>query len=136
MKLWSDEPVREWGTFEKFCLVLFAAVLIVIAVIVIVPSQGLPAIPKEPQQCHVTGYVYGTPDLDQVEIKLDVPMGCPIAVSRFERRLVLYSSRWMVEVPLPQNGGWLPFAYTWGADRAYIGLQEIPVVAGPREGLG
>lgn len=102
------------------------------ALLVIVPK----AEPSEAPQCRIVGYVYGTPDLEQVDMLIDIPHGCQLTASRFERRLRLTSRRWTVEVALPDNGGWLPFAYTWGADHAYIGPHEITVLAGPREGLG
>lgn len=90
--------------------------------------------PNPAPQCRITGLVYAAEDLSQVDAQdVKVPFHCPITVERFERRLVLTSPTWYVEIEIPRNGGWMAFAYTWGGDTAYIGPRAIKIINGPKE---
>lgn len=133
MKVWHDGPVRAWTPMQWMTLGFIAMILLAIALIVIVPAFA--AIQREPPACRVTALVYAAEDLAQVDVQdVKVPFGCPIDVARFERRLVLTSRTWYVEIEIPRAGGWMRFAYTWGRDQAYLGPRAIPVTNGPLVG--
>jgi hypothetical protein len=110
-----------WGTF------------LACALLIIVPAF---AVQPEPAQCYITGKVYGAEELGEVDARLTIPEHCPISWTRYERRLVLTSHRWRVEIALPRGGGWMDFRYMWGHAEAYIGTEPVQIVAGPAQMLG
>jgi len=126
------EMAREWTRQDWILAGLIVGALLVAALLIIVPAFAASSPPDAPQ-CRLAGYVYGAEDLDEVAAVIVVQAGCPIDVARFERRLVLTSARWRVEMEIPRSGGWQQFAYTWGQDRAYIGAREVPITVTPRE---
>lgn len=84
------------------------------------------------QDCIVRGMVYGAADVQQVDAQLAAPAFCQFSIERFERRLVLRSAQWRVEVPIPADlQGWVRFSYIWGSWIAYFGSRGVQVESGP-----
>lgn len=131
MKILGDAPKAEWKRDDWIIAGLILGSLLIAALLVIVPAFGAPE--DTTPQCRITGWVYGTADPAESGALLAVPANCSIDVAHFERRLVLTSPRWRVEIEIPREEGWQRFSYTWGQDRAYIGAREVPIVASPRE---
>ena len=132
MKIWHDEPRWPMTRADWFWTGLMWAFFLACALLVIVPAF---AQASTAPACRVTALVYAAEDLAQVDVQdVQVPFACRIEVARFERRLVLTSATWYVEVEIPRAGGWMRFAYTWGRDQAYIGPRAIAVTNGPLVG--
>ena len=130
MKLWHDEPLTR---ADWFWTGVMWATFLACALLIIVPAFA--SIKQAGPACHITGLVYATDDLAEVAVAdVSVPFGCPIRAQRFERRLVLTSPYWYVEIEIPRAGGWMRFAYTWGGDTAYIGPRAVKITNGPLVG--
>lgn len=124
---------RWWMAVGIVCTMALLFALLVILPAFAATQTDAP--PCRAPQCHIRGYVYGTADLEEVAAMIAIPVYCRIEYQRVERRMVFTSPRWQVEINIPAAGGWMPFAYTWGSDRAFIGPEDVPVAAGPREGI-
>lgn len=133
MKKQHDDPVQAWTRQDWILAILILSALIVASMLVIVPAF---AANQEAPECYITGKVYGAEALAEVDARLEVPSHCPISWSRFERRLVITSAHWRVEMELPRAGGWMDFRYTWGRPEAYFGAQPVVITATPAQLVG
>jgi hypothetical protein len=85
-----------------------------------------------PFNCLVVGEVVWAKD--EIEPKVRLKTGCPIQIQRDGAYLRLSSSKWIVEVLLPETPFPTAFLYIWGHREATIGNTNVRVAYGPIDG--
>jgi hypothetical protein len=85
-----------------------------------------------PFNCLVVGEVVWAKD--EIEPKVRLKTGCPIQIQRDGAYLRLSSSKWIVEVLLPETPFPTAFLYIWGQREATIGNTNVRVAYGPIDG--
>ncbi len=56
---------------------------------------------------------------------------CPITAVVEDGLIRLASKRWVVEIPIPKEGGVQAFIYRWGQSEAQVGNHTVSVAYGP-----
>jgi hypothetical protein len=120
---------------------LIIAVLVVLGLTNILPipvgDRILPGGRSEagtmpPIKCLVVGEVVWAKE--EIEPKVRLKTGCPIQIQRDGAYLKLSSSKWIVEVLLPETPFPTAFLYIWGQREATIGNANVRVSYGPIDG--
>ena len=85
-----------------------------------------------PTRCLVVGdVVWGK---EEIEPHVRLKARCPIQIQREGAYLKLSSSKWTVEVVIPETPSPKPFLYIWGQPAATIGNDMVNVHYGPVDG--
>ena len=120
-------------------LVLAALVLIGVSLFPTVPTGNrvLPGGQSEagtmpPVKCLVVGDVVWAKE--NIEPTVRLKTWCPIQIQRDGAYLKLSSSKWVVEVLLPETPLPQAFLYIWGQRDATIGNHTVQVLYGPIDG--
>ncbi len=97
----------------------------------------LPGDPTEagqipPIRCLIVGEVLWPNE--NMEPRLHLTTGCPIQIQRQGNRVRMSSTKWIVEVPIPETPYAQGFLYIWGYPEASIGNHLIRVSFGPAGG--
>src|SRR5439155_14844105 len=120
---------------------LAIAVLVVLGLTNIVPvpvgDRSLPGGSSEagtmpPFKCLVVGQVVCAKE--EIEPKVRLKTGCPIQIQREGAYLRLSSSKWIIEVLLPETPFPTAFLYIWGQREATIGNTNVRISYGPIDG--
>ena len=85
-----------------------------------------------PVKCLVAGEVVWAKE--EIEPKVRLKTWCPIQIQREGAYLKLSSSKWIVEVLLPETPFPKAFLYIWGQRTATIGNDMVPILYGPIDG--
>jgi len=85
-----------------------------------------------PIRCLIVGEVLW-PNED-IEPRLRLTTGCPIQIQREGNRVRMSSTKWIVEVAIPETPYAQGFLYIWGFREASIGNHLIKVSYGPADG--
>jgi hypothetical protein len=117
-------------TKELFYILL--GILVGLVVMVIAANAHDSSVPE----CYITGHVFESPKVEEAELHIEFPVyGCEkLKFAHFERRIVIESPKFRVEIDIPKSestNGWVQFRYIWGKSRAYIGTKEVAVVFSP-----
>jgi hypothetical protein len=100
-------------------------------------NRILPGGPSEsgtmpPINCLVVGNVVWAKE--EIEPHVRLKTWCPIQIQRDGAYLKLSSSKWIIEVVIPETPFQKPFLYIWGQREATIGNDTVKVHYGPRDG--
>jgi len=98
----------------------------------ILPGGRSEAGTMPPFKCLVVGDVVWAKE--DIEPKVRLKTGCPIQIQREGAYLKLSSSKWIVEVLLPETPFPTAFLYIWGQRDATIGNTNVRVSYGPIDG--
>lgn len=93
-------------------------------------SHGSWASPRG--ECLVVGNVIWAKDKIEPHVRLKT--SCPIQIQRDGPYLKLSSSKWIIEVVIPETLFPKPFLYIWGQGAATIGNDTVQVHYGPIDG--
>jgi len=85
-----------------------------------------------PRSCLVVGEVVWAKE--NIEPSVRLKTWCPIQIQRDGAYLKLSSSKWIVEVLLPETPRPQAFLYIWGQRDATIGNHTVEVSYGPIDG--
>jgi hypothetical protein len=85
-----------------------------------------------PVKCLVAGEVVWAKE--EIEPRVRLKTWCPIQIQRDGAYLKLSSSKWIVEVVLPETPFPKAFLYIWGQPNATIGNDSVKVLYGPIDG--
>ena len=85
-----------------------------------------------PVKCLVVGEVVWAKE--EIEPKVRLKTWCPIQIQREGAYLKLSSSKWVVEVQIPETPFPKAFLYIWGQREATIGNDSVHVLYGPIDG--
>ena len=117
--------------------------LILIVVVVAVGAQvQSPAAADDSQwvyahlpspHCFVVGEVFWAKE--EMEPQARLTTACPIHVVRDGKYIKMSSSKWMVEIAIPEDPRPQGFLYVWGQPVATIGNRPMKVAYGPVDGL-
>ncbi len=83
-------------------------------------------------KCLVVGNVIWAKE--EIEPHVHLKSSCPIQIQRDGQYLKLSSSKWIVEVVIPETASAKPFLYIWGQLAATIGNDTVNVSYGPIDG--
>jgi hypothetical protein len=83
-------------------------------------------------KCLVVGNVVWAKE--EIEPHVRLKSSCPIQIQRDGQYLKLSSSKWIVEVVIPETASAKPFLYIWGQRAATIGNDTVTVNYGPVDG--
>jgi hypothetical protein len=83
--------------------------------------------------CFVVGEVSWPKE--EMEPKTRLLTWCPIHVQRDGKYILLSSSRWRVEIAIPEDPHPQGFLYVWGQPAATIGSRSVNVAYGPVDGV-
>ena len=98
-----------------------------------IPPVGLTASVTMPSiRCLVVGYVVWAKE--EMEPRVRLKARCPIQIQRAGAYLRLSSSKWIVEILIPETPSPKPFLYIWGQRAATIGNDTVNVQYGPVDG--
>ena len=105
--------------------------------IISIGNRILPGGPSEagtmpPVRCLVVGEVVWAKE--NIEPSVRLKTWCPIQIQREGAYLKLSSSKWIVEVLIPETPLPKAFLYIWGQQDATIGNETIQVSYGPLGG--
>ena len=98
----------------------------------ILPGGSSEAGTMPPIKCFVVGEVVWAKE--EIEPKIRLKTGCPIQIQRDGAYLKLSSSKWIVEVLIPETPFPTAFLYIWGQREATIGNTNVRVLYGPIDG--
>ena len=87
---------------------------------------------RSPMKCLVVGNVVWAKE--DIEPHVRLKSSCPIQIQREGAYLKLSSSKWIVEVVIPETPSPQPFLYIWGQRAATIGNDTVNVSYGPLDG--
>jgi hypothetical protein len=93
------------------------------------PSQSRTLLPMK---CLVVGDVVWAKE--EIEPYVRLKTSCPIQIQREGAYLKLSSSKWIVEVVIPETPSRKAFLYIWGQRAATIGNDTVNVSYGPIDG--
>jgi hypothetical protein len=82
------------------------------------------------QECFILGEVSAA----QEEATHLQSTGCPITIRRTGKIITMISSKWIVQVTIPEAPGSQKFLYQWGQSEATIGDRNVEVTYRPAGG--
>ena len=92
-----------------------------------IESQTMPLI-----KCVIVGNVVWAKE--EIEPHVRLKTSCPIQIQRDGAYLKLSSSKWIIEVVIPETPSPKAFLYIWGQRAATIGNDTVNVHYGPVDG--